>query len=340
MDLLKSVFQVSKQYWRRVTLKGITDINGIDIRHLVESEIQNSRGSGEFLFNFHFYYCAKRLSQTMPVFRCFYPFENRPWEKMLIMGLKSVSPLIRIVGYQHSSLTLGHTNLILIEEESEVVPLPDAVLTTGDVTKDWLESAGNFPDGIFNTGCALRQSNRTEPLIKKKSKKIKNVLLVLATSLQEYVNSLLLIESAFSDRTDLNVQIRPHPSLWRLASATDIIAMEEPWFFSENIGPLEQALEWADVVLYSSSTVGIEALFLGIPVVYVDLGGFVDTDPLFGWKEFKWHAETSAELGEVIRDIDNLSEESFIRLQQLARDYASSYLKPITQRAMDAFWNC
>lgn len=339
IDFLKAVFQVGKLYSRGLNLRGSTDIDGLSIQYLVNSEINNSRNAGELLFNLHFYYCAKRLSQNIRISHCLYPFENRSWEKMLIMGLRDGSPSSRLVGYQHAAVTLGHTNFILIDGEASVLPLPDAVLTTGEITKGWFEQEGNFPDGVFKTGCALRQSDRLDLPIKKQSKKITNILFVLATSLQEYANAILLIEPAFVVRPDWDIQIRPHPSLWPLEYATDIIGMEAPWFFSENTGPLSQALEWADVVLYSSSTVGIEALLRGIPVIYVDLGFFLDTDPLFDWNEFKWHVRNPTELEEAVVDIDNLSEQSFVRFQQAGIDYANSYLKPISKEAIDGFWN-
>ena len=113
--------------------------------------------------------------------------------------------------------------------------------------------------------------------------------------------------------------------------------MDNPDFFSISSGSLDSEFEWADVVIYASSTVGLEAVFMDIPAVLLDADDLLETDPMFGWNDFKWSATGPAELIAALQDIEGLDDESFRVLRMKGRDYAESYLSPVTESALDAF---
>jgi surface carbohydrate biosynthesis protein (TIGR04326 family) len=338
-DLAATVLQSIKLYLKPTRLHGPAVIDGVDVSYLVTEAIRNSRDSGEFLINLHVYYCARWLSKTVRISRCLYPFENRAWEKMLITGIRDGAPEARISGYQHTSITMGHTNFMLGFTEAKTMPLPNGILTTGQITKDWLEQNGNYPPDFFQSACALRQIPEFNPPPKKRPNSIKNVLVALATSMDEYVNTLLFLERAFAGQEGFELRIRPHPSLMSLEPALAITPMKNRDFFNESTGSIDDALDWADVVLYSSSTVCLEAISKGIPAIYVDLGFHVDTDPMFDWSKFKWRVKDPGELAQAFHDIEDLSNDGFSELQMEGREYTESYLRPVTEERMSVFWN-
>jgi hypothetical protein len=256
---------------------------------------------------------------------------------MLVLGLSSASPRTRIVGYQHASLTMSHTNFMLGPEEAAVTPLPMAILTTGRVVTEWLEGEGNFPPGIFKTACALRQGQPAQARAKTGGAEGARVLVALATSLEEYVNTLSFLEQAFAGVDGYDVRIRPHPEI-PLESAFALVPPKASQFFSESTGSLTDDLAWADVVLYASSTVGLEAVSSGIPAVYLNLGHFLDTDPMSGWSDFRWSVKEPSELVKTVRCIRSLPKDRFEELQQKGREYVASYLSPATNGKMRAFW--
>ena len=113
--------------------------------------------------------------------------------------------------------------------------------------------------------------------------------------------------------------------------------LEGKQFYTESSGPLEDALEWADVVLYVSSTVGLEAVSRGIPAIYLDLGTFLDTDPMFGWNEMKWSVQDPSELAATIESIGAIPADEFISRQKKGQEYAVAYLQPVTDETMRPF---
>ena len=317
-------------------VSGDMEIDGYDLSHLVKGTVNEGRRSGEFFLNLRVYYCAKWLSRKIRVDRCVYPYENRSWEKMLLLGMGHGSPDTHLVGYQHASLTPSHTNFMFDPDEAEVTPLPHRILTTGDVITTWLGDEGNYPPGMFQTACALRQeqlntiqSRRSGPAIQ--------ILVALASSIQEYVETISFLETALADDSGFEVRIRPHPE-FPLESALAIRPLTGPKFYFESTGSLADDLEWADVVLYASSTVGLEAVSMGIPAVYLDLGNFLDTDPMNGWGEFRWQVKEPSDLAVTLQHIKNIPEEEFQTLQKRGRDYAQNYLKPVTDEGLADFW--
>jgi hypothetical protein len=92
------------------------------------------------------------------------------------------------------------------------------------------------------------------------------------------------------------------------------------------------------VVLYASSTVGLEAVSLGIPAIHLDLGDFLDTDPMFGWDEFKWSVKEPSELVSSIKYIEAIPADRFMELQRKGQEYGASYLMPVTEATMRPFW--
>ncbi len=337
MAILACTMKSLGVYFRPLRLRGPVEIDGVDLSCLVKRAVNEARHSGDIFLNLRVYFSVRRISQAIRVSRCLYPYENRAWEKMLLLGMKSASPETRLVGYQHASLTLSHTNFMLAPAEAEITPLPDSILTTGRVATEWLEREGNYPQGMFHTACALRQGQPVEDRAETNSSGRTRVLVALATSLVEYVNTLSFLERAFGDVDGYDLRIRPHPEI-PLESALAIAPTAGPRFYSESTGALADDLGWADVVLYASSTVGLEAVYSGIPAVYLNLGDFLDTDPMSGWTGFRWSVKEPSELVETIQRIQDLPRDRFQELQQKGRDYVAAYLAPVNSGNIRAFW--
>ncbi len=334
-DILKCGLKALKAYFSPLEIRGPVEIDGLDLNRSVKKAILKARRTGNFFTALKVYYCARGLAKTIGIEKCLYPYENRAFERMLILGIRSVSPETRIVGYQHASVTLSHTNFMLGSTESDVLPLPDTIVTTGPVVKEWMERDGNYPNGVFISGCALRQDKNGQAQPRERRQRMSHVLVTLAASLQEYVNTLIFLEEAF-DGSDYSVRIRPHPTI-PLEPALEIAPLTRRDFFSESRGSLADSLQWADVVLYASSTVGMEAVSLGIPAVYLDLGDFLDTDPMFGWEEFKWKVADPKELIAVINQIETLPETEYLERQRLGQRYVTDYLSPVNKAGLAAF---
>ena len=313
-------------------------VGGVSVTPLITHAIREAHASGDVFRSFYVYHCARRVGECMLMTRCIYPYENRAWEKMLLLGVRASSPGVHMVGYQHASITASHTNFVLAEKEGSVTPLPDAIVTMGEVTRDWLVREGHYPQALVRGGCALRQprTGASAPL-KERSPRVVRVLVALATSLTEYVRTLAFLQESLGESRGWEIRIRPHPTL-RLADA--IRFLPEGDFrlrYTTSTGSVAEDLAWADVVLYASSTIGLEAVGAGIPAVYLDLGDILDTDPMGGWTEFKWVARQPKDLGLVFSEIEALSNSEYEERQRRGRAYTDAYFYPVSDRTLQVF---
>jgi hypothetical protein len=96
-------------------------------------------------------------------------------------------------------------------------------------------------------------------------------------------------------------------------------------------------LEWADIVIYWGSTVGVEALNIGKPVIHYSTGSILNYDPLFESSALKWVVSESVSLAAVLKKISNLSDEGFNSGWEKAKIYLNSYFYPITEENMAGF---
>ena len=337
-DFLACTLRSLRFFMRPVDPQGPMEIDGMDLSCLVKRTIRDTAHSGDIFMSLRVYYCGRWLARKLHVTRCLYPYENRAWEKMLLQGMRCSSPQTQLMGYQHASITLSHTNFIMAEGESQIIPLPNTILTTGKNAKQWLEQEGNYPLGIFKNACALRQRQPDQGAGKTRIDTLTRVFVALGlgTGTEEYPRILAFLEKAFAEESGYDIRIRPHPGA-SLESVLDMAPFERRDFFTASKGSLAEDLQWAEVALYASSTVGLEAMSAGIPVIYLDLGDFLDTNHMTGSNELRWSVEDPSQLVDTIRQIDRLPEDEFLARQMSGQEYATAYLEPVTAGGIQRF---
>ena len=336
LALTACLFQCLRKYYAPVRLKGEISIDGIDLTYLVRAAARSEYRSGRYFDNVRIYYATKNLSKKINVDRFYYPFENRSVEKMAIVSLRKFSPQTRIIGYQHASLSPRHTNFLLAPHEHKVIPLPDSVLTMGKVTRDFMIDPGGFPEKLLRVGCALRQQTYSGPL--KSQKPAARLLVVLATNIDEYVKVVRFLDEAFGSDCPWEIWIRPHP-MFSLEEAMRITGKPRFSYHKSDREALPECLDWADVVLYVHSTVSIEALARGIPVVHLNVPNVLNPDPLLSFDDFKWRVDRPRDLPRTIRAINDLEGDEFIRRQEFGVQFTREYFFPVDENSMEAFLN-
>ena len=171
--------------------------------------------------------------------------------------------------------------------------------------------------------------------MRRRREKITNVLVALASSVIEYENVLLFLEKAFQDNGRYQVGIRPHPEFSLDRALNRLPSLKLRYQLMD--GPLEDNFDWADVVVYVSSTVGVNALSTGIPVVSIDLREFMDYDPAPIDSPLKWSVADPAQLISTLDKIEGISESEFEALQIRAAEFGRRYFYPVTDKSLQAF---
>jgi len=336
-ELIVWAFRSTLLFFQKPKIQGNTRFDGLDVRPLIEACMKRELGTGNFLLNVWFYLSAGALADRVQPRTVLYPFENRSWEKMVVLAFRNRGRSLRLIGYQHASITPRHTSLFFSKHEWDATPLPDTVVTTGEIPRRILIKIGRYPESRVAAGVALRQPPGTG-VLREGKQALRRILVVLSSSVDEYVRSLLLLNEAFRGNKDYNVTVRNHPTI-PLSAALNVLGPVEFEFQNSSSKSAAEDLAQCDVVFYTSSTVALEAVALGIPVVYLDLGDFMDPDPLFDFSDLKWTVTRAADVAPVLKRIDSLSAPDLQKRRLSAAAYAVSYVRPVDGAGMREFLN-
>ena len=334
-DILSCIFAT---YFRRPRIKGRVSLEGEDITHLIGDELSKDICTTSFFSSLTQFYCCKRLAQAIPIERFIYTFENYAWEKMSILGLKEVDPNIKTVGFQHAFISKNSFKYFPGNGEENIMPLPLKIVNLGRRTKEIMQSFGNFPKGIFSPGCALRQEYlfNLDTLPQNSSK---DIFVPLTITVEDTVKVFRFIFSAGLGDYPGKVYFRFHPATDK-EKVFDGLGFKLPsnFIISDN-PPISEEFKRCRVVLYTWTTVCLEALKMGRPVIYLDVNYPLEVDPLFECNHLKSSCREPKELKDEINRLNNMDEEAFKTELDKVKDYINEYFIPVTDYGMNIFLN-
>ena len=308
--------------------------NYLDVSHIIKEEIRQKRF---FFKQYLFYDSVKHFVKAVKVEKFIYTYENIPWERMAILSLRKFSPDTRIIGYQHSVVPQSDTGVFISRNEIENVPLPDKILTVGAVTRNIIYRYGYINNNMVEAACALRYEylyDRTP----KERKRSGNILLVLDGAFRVY-KIINYVVGQLWESNSYRLTIRPHPIMpverikhlipYDLEGLNRITISEEAFVLDD--------LEKADMVIYWGSTVALEAIRLGIPLIRYRMKNLLSYDPLFEFNHFKWECSEGDSLIDIIEYIYELSDEEFSKRAQEAGKYMDRYFHPVNDSNLNKF---
>ncbi|MBU2265600.1 MAG: hypothetical protein KJ977_01025, partial [Candidatus Omnitrophica bacterium] len=275
---------------------------GYDVSDIINAELKRTFKGVRF-YHFLHYWSTKNLIKKVAVEKFLLTYENKPWERMCILALRRYSPASRIIGYQHTVVPQSSVNMFVVGHDRSLSPLPDKILTVGVETKKIMERYGEYEPGFIEATCGLRFEYLFDKPFQPR-KRLKNILVALEGNIDVHciVDYVL---SQMQGRNGYHIKIRTHPMVpwpyFKRRFAYDLSRM--PNVSVSNGNYLYDDIIWADIVIYWGTTVSLEALSIGKPVIHFDRGEILSYDPLFDCRHLKWvvHKEDSlkAKLDEI-----------------------------------------
>lgn len=321
--------------FRGFRVKGEFLFFGYAVSDIINNELLRT-ANGISFYQFLHYYSAKRLFKSLAADTFLLTYENNPWEKMCILAARKYSPRTTILGYQHTVVPQASANMFISRGEYGNAPVPDRIFTVGSVTKKIIEKYGFFEEGMVKSACGLR----FEYLFNARSlgrKKEGNILLALEGIKEAYKLIAYVIRYLGCDE-QFKVRIRTHPVFpWEYFQKNYGFKLSGLTNFHLSSEALRADLEWADVVLYWGSTISVEALNMGRPVIHYDTGSMLSYDPLFECPHLKFTANERVDLVELLEKIYSLTDTEFNSAFKKAKEYLSEYFIPVTEINMVGF---
>ena len=281
----------------------------MDISEVIYEDLKNDRIGMRVASDMLLYYLVKRLKKKqLLIDTVIYTYENQSWEKVLCSAMWKFYPSAYLIGYQHSAFSLMHLNHFFSKYESNIVPLPDRIVTTGRHAKDVFIESG-YPDEKVAQGGAVRYVHLLGPKISTKSRKRDKPVILATPSIEssEAVELIWKIFKAFEHRSEYKVVIKCHPVMpFEKISRHLNIKFPEHVVVSDT--PVAELLKESNVLLYMDSTTCVEAIAAGVPPVHVESDLSIDLDKLDFNPGVRTSARSAEEIVKRAKDVISMDE--------------------------------
>jgi len=324
----------------RLRLVGPVLLDGRDIGPDLARAFRG-RAGGMSLHQYLHRAAARAIAERFRVEGAAMTFEGNGWERMLVTGLKERQPDVRVTGYQHSVVCQAGAGVFPGRFEAVHGPLPDLVLTVGDIPAEIIREYGAFPPDRVKAACALRYEylRGLKPTARSADDGEPFTVLVAPEGMAEAVD---LIRYALDQAVrcpDVRFRIRTHPLtplrtyLEALGRSLEAYPNVEVSGFAE----VAEDISRCDALLYWGSTVALEGLMIGVPLIHYDRGDMLSYDPLFRFDRFKWTVSRETPLADVVGEIRRLDQAVRDRLSGEGRAYIERYFLPVTDAGLALF---
>jgi hypothetical protein len=333
-DILKAMIE---KIFGRIHVDKHLRLFDIPVWEVIE-EVLIRTFKGVQLVHFLHYWATQHMIRRIRVGTFLLTYENYPWERMCIMVLRLQSPQTRIVGYQHTVVPEACLNMYVGTREDQVVPQPQMLLTAGDAPRKIMERLGISSHVQVKSACGLRFEYLFGKSFSQERRPIKNILIPMEGQLDAFP----IVQYAINQlkgNAFYHVRIRTHPFLpWAAYEKHFRVNLSAIANFEvSQVTSLTGDLEWADLILYWSTTVALEALMIGKPVLHFDQRTILRYDPLFQCSHFRAIVSPDSSLEKTIQHFEQMPLPDWNMEKEKARCYIQSYFHPVNLQNLEKF---
>jgi len=336
-DLLYSQLHIFRIWFIKLPPQ---EVLGIDFSPLIREELLSGGGFNnaiEGLLNYRF---AKRLKEkSFNLSLIIDWWEGQPLDKGWNLGFHTFFPKTPRKGYLGFTPRTMEIHLRPTESEVKYGAAPETISTIGEQFSKEMKST-NSPFKA-ETAPAFRFNHIWENRADQdQASGTFKILMALSIMVDESVNILeKVIESSLDfERDGIEFLIKPHP-------ATTVDKLKSrflgtwPHHFQVVEGPTPNYIRMSDLLITGMSSVGLEAVVLGTPVIVVETTRGLAYDPIPDSvpKELWRNCRSSEEISEAINIFRNHSPEEVRGHQELSSKIKKDYFEPVTKEGIYRF---
>lgn len=320
--------------------QSIPPLAHMDISQLVQEELRVHRISNQSLEPLLVQAVVRQWARLgLPVERIIYLYENQPWERALCWESRRSLPATALVGYQHARMPKMLLNWYLAPGEENDAPLPNRVVTVGQHTAGLMRHDGYKSLDVRVGGAIQLQgllSSRVTDTGAPGPDCEATVLVGCSASPEETVELIELAAQLFSGYEGIKVLVKCHPVM-PFSKVSKLIGMELPSHLSVEDEAITDLLQKSSVMVYSGSTVCVQALALGLPLVRLRPQFDFDQDPLEDVPDARIEAMGLDDLRQKICWVLEHREEYIAQQSARWRDVVEEMYGPVTEDSFRAF---
>jgi surface carbohydrate biosynthesis protein (TIGR04326 family) len=305
-------------------------MGGIQMEQILDGEMERD-GTNTRREEAYLRYCAgKQVSSKSHIRTFIYIFENHIWEKMFCQAFRCFSPETKLVGYAHTIVNPMYTSYTVSDYEQNLLPLPDIIAVNGVRAKNVLEQSGFFGKKIEIIG-ALRYQHLEKKKFSRKEHTVKIVLVALSAGVNDSLELAHKVISALANHEGIIVDLKCHPTLPFSIISQHIRELPNNVRIRED--PIEKLLANSDILVYAESTVCIEALAMGVPIINIKSDHRIDMNIFEGIDAVLSVSNPTEITGAINYVISDEALEQFNNLQVIVEEFFA----PINKNFLDVF---
>ena len=245
------------------------DFLGLDIYPLIKEEMANSRVSHSSIYSLLNYCFPKRLKENGVKLRIIVDwFENQIIDRGFNSGFREYYPESKLIGYLGVPPLNNYLSLFPTEQERICKVIPKEINVIG---RGYIKMVKEFcPDLQVKVAPAFRYSkvwNKRNYFPDKDKCTILVALPILIDESDEIID--IVLKAACSNNINNCIfKIKPHP-VYDIEKISNKWSKKLPEMFKFIDGDFNSCVEKSDILISSSSTVCLETLAKGIPVVII-----------------------------------------------------------------------
>ena len=335
-DLIFSFLHSIRVWFIRPSAEKLMDINFSPLirEELLHSRLDESKVEG--LLNYRFAKNLKEKSFNLSLIIDWW--EGQPMDKGWNFGFHTYFPKTEKKGYIGYAPRTMELQLLPSEIEIKHSVSPSIISTIGEK----FSSDINFKNKHFKAETApafrfvhLWKNSRN---IKKDTSEYR-ILIALSVLENESVNILnLIIDSNLIENKNLKFILNPHPTM-----KFEILKAHFGKKWSSRIqkgnNPTYKEIKKADLLITGMSTVGLEAISMGVPVIVVETMRGLSYIPIPESisKELWRICRSSKEVSNAVDSFRNRSKKALIHHQELSLNIKNKYFEPVTKKSVQRF---
>ncbi len=332
-DILRAVFKILAF---RVPVPAEVYFRGLDVSDILRFELARTM-NGVQVFQLLHYDAMRNMLKQLRVGTFLFTFENNPWERMCVLACRHYSPSTKVMGYLHVAVPEAALNMFVHPLEKNIVPLPDRILTTGEIPKNIIQYYGDYSLVPVMSACALRYEYlfHIKPTPRQKSQG--RILLVL-DGVNQTQQMLKFVLEQLGGHSHYRLRIRCHPALpWSLLSNKFHFDVSKYANVEISKDALQEDLAWSDMIIYWQSAVVLEAISTGKPAINFKTNDILSYDPLFQSDALKWTVTEQGRLLDIIAAIEDMDESCYQKQLAQALVYIKRCFHPESPLALEPF---
>ena len=316
--------------------------NNRDLSHLIRNDYRKNVINDRTVSNLlHDRMINNLRKQNIQVKSAIFPFENNIRDKILSYSLKKNYPSVRIIGYQHSTvsdLDIGH---FISKKEQSIIPIPDRIVVNGRQTKKLLLAQGYEEQKIVLGGAFrysyLQNSFNNKPAENREKAENPHILVTTSIDLYDSLELIWKVIRTFENEEKYQVQIKCHPYLPFSKIKENFKDLYLPDHITIVDKPMDELLNNVDLLIYTTSTTCIEALASGVPVLHISSNLRLDLDILKQMPDARYYAQSIEGIKKKTDEILSLTCNELIEKRKRWKQVTSEIFEPVTEKSYDVF---